>query len=370
MFWGKKKPSTLAEAVENLIALQNEPFNPRQFQAVCVAVTQQGLKADKAQRDQALAQLKTPIEQGASLPAALIALVCGALVEQGADGMIVLDTILTRAAPILREAAAFAAYCHAKGQEKNSGAENNQETDFLELYGPEVGPEHPNEAMAWDALDLIYMPLIAMLSQSPQARRMAKEHERYAPALEAYINTAPISHGGADWLWKMQQVLDDEELLVIHPSEGKGFKVRIGGIADNFHLHDLLAQNLLGNPAEGLLSEGMISGQVHQDGEGVWDMVNWTGLSHPSRASSEEANNWSKSEHWIWGEGVPADIAAFEGVRIVLLEPPSYVRTWNPSQNSFCNMQATFEVQEILSPDRVQDYLHRMTQAASTTDSD
>ncbi|HEY0075518.1 MAG TPA: hypothetical protein VGB77_15580 [Abditibacteriaceae bacterium] len=356
MFWGKKKPSTLAEAVENLIALQEGTFDPKQFQQACVEVTQQGMKADKSQRDQALAQLKTPIEQSASLPAALIALVCGALVEQDADGMVVLDTILTRAAPILREAAAFAAYCHAKGQDKNPGAEDNSEINFLERYGAEVAPEHPNEAMAWDALDVIYMPLIAMLSQSSQARRMAKQHERYAPALETYINTAPISHGGADWLWKMQQVLDDEELLVIHRGEGKGFKVRIGGIADNFHLHDLLAQNLIGNPTEGLLS-----GQVHNGGEGVWDLVNWTGL----HTSSDEANNWSKAEHWIWGEGVPADIKSFEGVRVVLLEPSSYVRTWDPSQNSFCNMQATLEVQEVLSPDVVQDYLKRMTQAAS-----
>lgn len=365
MFWGKKKPSTLAEAVENLIALQNEPFNPKQFQSACIAVTQQGLKADETQRDGALAQLKTPVEQGASLPAALMSLVCGALVEQGADGTIVLDAMLTRAAPILREAAAFAAYCHAKGQEKNSGSQDDREVDFIELYGAEVAPEHPNEAMAWDALDLIYMPLIAMLSQSSQARRMAKQHERYAPALEVYINTALISHKGADWLWKMQQVLDDEELIVIHEGEGKGFKVRMGGIADNFHLHDLLAQNLIGNSVEGLLSESMLSGHVHNDGEGVWDMVNWTGLRDASRASSDEANNWSKSEHWIWGEGVPADIKSFEGVRVILLEPPSYARTWNPSQNSFCNMQATLEVEEVLSPDAVQDYLKRMTQAAS-----
>ncbi len=34
----------------------------------------------------------------------------------------------------------------------------------------------------------------------------------------------------------MMQVLDDEPILVLHPGKGKGYRVRISGLADNFQL--------------------------------------------------------------------------------------------------------------------------------------
>jgi len=63
-------------------------------------------------------------------------------------------------------------------------------------------------------------------------------------------------------------------------------------------------------------------------------------------------------EHWIWNEGIPADIAEFEGVRVVILGPPAYTRTWNTAR-SMAELKARVEVQEVLDQQQVQGWLAR-----------
>jgi hypothetical protein len=58
----------------------------------------------------------------------------------------------------------------------------------------------------------------------------------------------------AHWLPGLAQVLDDEPVVVIDHATGRGFRLTMSGVGDNFQLHTLLADLLIGDPARGLLA--------------------------------------------------------------------------------------------------------------------
>jgi len=59
--------------------------------------------------------------------------------------------------------------------------------------------------------------------------------------LHETLHSFPIWHSGVHCLIDLLAVRDAEELLVLHPGQGRGYRVRAGGIGDNFQLHTLLA---------------------------------------------------------------------------------------------------------------------------------
>jgi hypothetical protein len=68
----------------------------------------------------------------------------------------------------------------------------------------------------------------------------------------------------------------------------------------------------------------------------------------------------SGSSHWIWNEGVPADIPPFEGERVVLLGPPPYPRSWTAGRR-FPFMVGDLRVERVLARGEVRDLLGRIT---------
>jgi hypothetical protein len=88
-------------------------------------------------------------------------------------------------------------------------------------------------------------------------------------------------------------------------------------------------------------------------------LVNWHGL----RPDETLAKGTDDHEHWIWSEGVPADIAALEGRRIVLLGPPAYPSAFNAGRR-FPGMVGELRVVETLGPDAVRAWLRRIATAA------
>jgi len=92
---------------------------------------------------------------------------------------------------------------------------------------------------------------------------------------------------------------------------------------------------------------------------GVFNLNNWTAL----QPDGSLVDGIASSQHWIWIEGIPADIKRFENQRVVLLGPPPCVRSWS-STVPFSGMEARLEVIEKLNPQAVQDWLHRLARAA------
>ena len=93
------------------------------------------------------------------------------------------------------------------------------------------------------------MGAIAHLSKSKPLRALARARAELAEASRSLDEET----GNTSFLSVMLRVLDDEGLIVLHPAERKGFAIRISGIADNFQLHTLLADAVVGDPAAGFL---------------------------------------------------------------------------------------------------------------------
>lgn len=141
------------------------------------------------------------------------------------------------------------------------------------------------------------------------------------------------------------QVLGDEPVLVLHPEEGKGFEVRISGLADDFQLHTLLADALIDPPEDG-----------------------WITGRRPSEAEVEAARGgpipMDGAAFWVCNEGVPADIPEFDGRRVVLLGRPPYERSWSPGRK-FPDMTGDLRVERVLPTVEVRDLLGRVAAAVA-----
>ncbi len=89
---------------------------------------------------------------------------------------------------------------------------------------------------------------IAVLSDA-HVRQLVRADESFNTASQAF----PAQTPAIECIRKLLQILDNEELIVLHPALRRGYRVRISGIGDNFQLHTLLADALIGDPAQGWL---------------------------------------------------------------------------------------------------------------------
>ena len=96
---------------------------------------------------------------------------------------------------------------------------------------------------------------------------------------------------------------------------------------------------------------------------GVFNLWSWHGL----KSDGTLRDAMSGSAHWIWNEGVPADIPTFEGTRFVLLGPPPYVRWWN-SGRRFPALPGELSVETILTPTEVREVLARLAMASAAAE--
>lgn len=264
------------------------------------------------------------------------------------------------------------------------------------------------------ALDQWCLPAIACLTRDITLRQAAKA--RHPEMLNQALSIGSKLPGPVQFLGELLQLLDDEPLLVFHVPTGRGFRCRIGGISDNFQLHMLLAGALVGGseeaPAEkpargGLLSRlfggrsnapepvsraaispglpgerpspevlRMARGEGPQeiDGSvrGVWNLLQWTALDGqkrlPTGSGREEDGIISFEgggvEHWVWNEGVPADIACFESTRVLLLGPPAYERSWNANRH-FGALKAYVTVESEMPAGEATAFLNRLAADAA-----
>jgi hypothetical protein len=137
----------------------------------------------------------------------------------------------------------------------------------------------------------------------------------------------------AECLADLAQVLDDEPLVVLDSATGRGFHLTMSGIGDNFQLHTLLADRLIGDVAQGLLA-------------GVRPDVSWVAAATagptepPNGLIRRSLRLFDASGQYVSPEGLPADIAVRDGVRVLVAYPPSGDYFWTSGR-----------VFEVMTPD-------------------
>lgn len=328
-----------------------------------------------------------------------VAIMCGSLVECGGDPDIAGPPLLEKLTSVNQAVSDFYYRCRARAESDKElveelrpvAVENADEDvdaasltpadiiedhinnegwqDLARRFGPELFELYPNSVLAHMAEDYFRLGLIAHLSRSRKLRAMARAQSLYLQQTRTADNAADSDRS---FLATMLQVLDDEQLLVLHVEQKKGFEIRISGIADNFQFQTLLAGAVIGSPSAGMLTgtapsslavaqcrDAAVGDNGGEHVTGAFNLCNWGAI----QADASLSNDLADSHHWIWGEGCPADILPFEGRRVVLLGRPPYGRGWGAGR-PFSGMVGELTVERRLEDAEVVNWLSRLARAA------
>ena len=332
------------------------------FLRVCSGLSQE----DRQSQFDGLLSLVDELPTG---PACFLAVVCGALLEQGAWPGRMGEVIHRRLQEVLPQASYLARECQKREQaaippqtEFASAVEEDDYYEKVEEVGTQafedISASHPLAREAWNQLGALWPAGVAIYSRDVDARVKART---FLPVLEPLANR----HEGAHWLQKLLPVLEQELLVVIDPSKQAGITAKMSGVSDNFQLHTLLMdafprgwiEGRRVSPAAVEVAIGVGPQQTEETLTGCWNLYQASALSPTGQLPSIKEDS---STHWIWGEGIPTDISVVAGYRVVLLGPPSYARTW-PSARLFRSLRASLDEVKVLDKAGVREWLRRLT---------
>jgi hypothetical protein len=377
----------LAEVDQLAAALRAEDATSEALQPRVRAVRSASACAPPEALAEAAARIRAAASRANDHVAGSAALLVGALVENGAPVAPLGEWLQERLPTLLSRARHFGELCHEHATLLHPDEEDarRDEPESEELFFGDrylsrhtllelaSARRHRLSGQAWFSLRLWCIPTVAALSRDKRLRRWAKGHAELPANLAVLWNLTPH----VDWLQRLLLCPDDEAFLVLHPATSRGYLLEVSGVAHNFQLHTLLADSLI-PPSPGLLGNGPLRHglaghkpspavaevawgvgprSIDEGSTGVWDLYAWTALTPdgtlPSRVDPE---------HWVWGEGMPADIPRFEGPRVVLLGPPSYRREWSTARG-FAELRVSITLKAELTPDEVSHWLTRMGRA-------
>ncbi|WP_329279946.1 hypothetical protein [Streptomyces sp. NBC_01451] len=284
-------------------------------------------------------------------PRPMLATAAGFCVERGADPAACAEPVLGGVLQDLLDALEFArrwTATGAAGDELPEPDEKNIDDVLLARLGADRH-EATRLALAWCSVEEWQPPALAVLCRSVEVRR------RHASAvLPACRDLAVLERHDLKCLAYALAVLDDELLIVLHRPTGTGFEVRISGIGDNFQLHTLLAHVLVGGghvPGSTPSAESVRLATAPEPAQGRTRTVA-TGVFELLGPDGER----------IWNEGLPDDIPILEGRRLLVLDEPTYRRSWN-ADRFFPHLPGTAEVTRVLTADESRTWFARTSPA-------
>jgi hypothetical protein len=262
----------------------------------------------------------------------------------------VIEPLLDRLSSLLNGAAALVSACLSENPKPHSKS-------FEEVWKRKA-EGLPGPAAAWEALKQYWCFAIAVFSASPKARAAASHLRSETAAI------APC-HPGGGWIELMRGVLHRAPITVIEPQSRTGMLGRISGVADNFQLNTLLMDGFpLTDGSPPRVSQNIVdvaSGrgpqQIRETVQGVWNLYTWRAIRQG--LTLLDPNDLESKATWIWNEGRPEQIPAFDGRRVILLGPASYIRGWG-ARRTFPQLPAVLERERILTAEEVDGLLQMM----------
>jgi hypothetical protein len=287
--------------------------------------------AAPADRDAALAAVARRLETASLGDGSQAALIGAMLVEHGAP-----------AAPLMRA-------IEPKVIDALLWAANFPHGWDLASYGADLpDPEDDDEVVAEDVLDRLKRNLKRAEMDPEEADSLTEAWFSVAAWMQALLVAAQPKDGWdaitsrddleaalapivadwselfstAAWLDGLFVILRDEPVIVLDRQTGRGYRVTIDGIGDNYQLHTLLADRLIGDPAAGLLDG------VRPDP--AWVAAATTGEElEPDGGIGAQFDLVDAYGDWIYNHGIPADIPELDGVRVIVLDPLHDPISWN-----------------------------------------
>lgn len=288
------------------------------------------------------------------IKAAILCSSAGMCIENGGDPKIIFDGLISRTEEMLSDGYNLISAAVLLGQAQKKSPQHTM---------GELARKDPKGGMALQAMGMITAPVAAVLSRSKELRDKIKKKKQL---LELFNQMAPMNPQ-VEYMRKISNVLDDEELLVLYPKEQKGYRIKIIGIASNHQLQILLEDKIIGDPNNGFVTGTRQPPEIvklfidqnstrKQSIQGNFQLFNWSALQEDGTLPQGLGMTLKFQNELIWGEGTPQDIGSIENIRIILLGKTSIQRSWSANR-LFLGMEANLEIIEILSLDQVRKWI-------------
>jgi hypothetical protein len=334
MIFGSQGRERFLEAVtgfETAVRAQDPDGAERTFQQLHHTLGDAG-PHEVAQAAPRLAALLPEVPPG---PRGIVAVIVGACVERGADPLPCAPPLFAELAETL---AAVGEFCERWAETGGGEFPDPQDGEPDPALFDRVGAE---ETLAWFSLPQWEMASLALLNH-PHVRT-ALDGSLRARLLRALHAVRETTGHDMKCLVYALLVLDDEPLVVLHRPTGTGYAMRMSGIGDNFQLHTLLADVLVGGGHVPGRAPSAQEAAVCRDAPG---QVPTTGSFNLVTPGGE----------WVWNEGTPSDIPVVDGVRLLVLDPPPYERSW-PAGRFFPGMRADIVLERVLDATETRHWL-------------
>ncbi|WP_017586561.1 hypothetical protein [Nocardiopsis ganjiahuensis] len=328
--------------------------DPQQFPPAVHKVYLLASQIPTTERELALEAL-TPLLSGDHAAPGIIAdlsVVAGALVEMGTDPGPAGIEILHRLRTMGKGAIVF-----LRAWERTGGGTppdpDAVTADAEARVAADLGTDAPAATMCWWTIRRHGLAAKTMLSESS-----VRAHIRRDPSLHAEL--VAIANQLSDLLTEFDQVrallrmAEATSALVMDRASGRAFRVLFDGIGDNFQLHTLLADALIGPNGQGLPGDApdprwtasFRDSPVDPAAHTVWGW--WNMVAHDGA--------------WVWNEGVPAEIPTIDGEHVLVLDEQPYPRSWNAGRRH-AHVRGWLEVESELSEDEAALWWKRVAPA-------
>lgn len=350
----------LARAVDKLVETASSGAKGKALQKAVSAVVDAFDASDAKAAKAALAKLDKSVAVAEGHASMVLQLTIGALVEAGAPPEAAWPAVARELDAAFEGATRFAMACA-------QAAKTPHVETALAKVGAKIAKKSPSDAAAWEALPSRCLAGVACLTRSAKVRAAARKHGLLETAYPLEDAVAEVGY-----LTQALRVLDDVEVLVVHPALERAFRVRISELGSNAELFVLLANAVIGDPKKGFLPgdkfdpraiAALTGDAAPPKGSALvapFNFVAYSGLG-ADRTLPEPSEI---EEHWIWFEGVPADIPEHDGTRVVLLQDAPFPRML-PMERAFEALAPRVEVVEKLTAAGVQKILGAIAKTAT-----
>jgi hypothetical protein len=369
----------LTDAVEALRAMALDPNVPiESLRHTRREVMRAAAGSTAAELDAAAARLLDALGRVSAINDGSIAITLGALVEEGASPSRVVAPVVAacrRALPLasqfhraLKEADRSSPDAWDAAVARGESVLQGGDYAVPEATAQELAARMPEASSAYEALGDLCLPAIACLTRDRDARALARDDESFAR------DAMPLRHDAAGWLYQLLVGVADAEWVVLHATERRGYRVRATEINDNWCIAPLIAGALIAGPEglgddEGLRGDpppaellACLRGESGQERNvyvrGQWEVYTYRALDPSGRLRE------GTLENKVWNEGIPIDIPALDGTRIIVLGPAIVGRSWRGAR-SYGALGSDIRHVRTLTEAEVDDWFRRCGRAAA-----
>lgn len=287
----------------------------------------------------------------------------GAMVELGGSPLPLRKALPRRAAVAMRMYALFpSAWAAASGgqplPEPGSPPTMTEVTDILVAHAERRGVSARDAtqlALSWfDTGDWLKAMITALAHKDFRASMSDEDRDQVRETAAAIADKLQ----DADWVLGLALVLDDEPLVVLDPASGRGFRLTMSGVGDNFQLHTLLADRLARR-------RGGVPGLKPPPRAWVTEATDGPQLSSFTDLILRRFRLFDGNGAYVYPEGRPADIAKLGETRVLVLHPPLGSFGWVGGR-TYQHMKPTLTLDRTLDAAEAANWLARVAPANET----